>query len=80
MWLGLTVAFELIFFHHAMGHPWSRLLHDYNVFAGRVWVTLLMWLTVARYVFYRMQGIYFRADFLDVQVFIFIGIQLCPET
>ena len=38
-----------------MGHPWSRLLHDYNVFAGRVWVVILMWITIAPYVFYRMQ-------------------------
>jgi hypothetical protein len=36
MWLGLTVALEFLFFHYVMGHPWSRLLHDYNVFAGRV--------------------------------------------
>lgn len=55
MWLGLTVAFEFLFFHYVMGHPWNRLLHDYNVFAGRVWVVILMWITVASSVFYRMQ-------------------------
>lgn len=55
LWLGLTVAFEFLFFHYVMGHPWSRLLHDYNIFAGRVWVAVLIWVTVAPYVFYRMQ-------------------------
>lgn len=54
MWLCLTVAFEFGFFHYVMGHPWSELLHDYNIFAGRVWVMILLWITVAPYGFYRM--------------------------
>jgi hypothetical protein len=29
-----TVAFELTFGHYVMGHPWSRLLADYNLLAG----------------------------------------------
>jgi hypothetical protein len=53
MWLCVTVAFEFLFFHYVMGHPWSRLLYDYNIFVGRVWVVILIWLTVAPYVFYR---------------------------
>ncbi|MGE0679513.1 MAG: hypothetical protein AB7P69_01205 [Candidatus Binatia bacterium] len=55
LWLCLTVAFEFLFFHYVMGHPWSSILHDYNLFAGRVWVVILIWVTVAPYVFYRMQ-------------------------
>lgn len=55
IWLCLTSAFEFLFFHYVMGHPWSRLLYDYNIFAGRVWVVILMWITVAPYVFYRLQ-------------------------
>lgn len=55
MWLGLTVAFEFLFGHYVAGHAWSRLLHDYNIFAGRVWVVVLVWVTVAPYVFYRLQ-------------------------
>ncbi len=38
-----------------VGQPWSRLLHDYNVFAGRVWVVLLMLVTIAPFVLYRLQ-------------------------
>jgi hypothetical protein len=51
LWLGLTIAFELSFFHYVMGHPWSRLLYEYSIFAGRVWVVILIWMTVALYVF-----------------------------
>ena len=56
IWLALTVAFEFLFGHFVMGHPWSRLLHDYNILEGRVWSVLLLWITVAPYVFYRWLG------------------------
>jgi len=55
IWLGLTVAFEFFFGHYVVGHPWSRLFHDYNLFAGRVWIILLIWVTLAPYIFYRLQ-------------------------
>jgi hypothetical protein len=40
-WLVLTVGFEFLFGHYAMGHPWERLLADYNLLAGRLWVLIL---------------------------------------
>ena len=55
MWLGLTVAFECLFGHYMAGHAWSRIFHDYNMLAGRVWLVLLIWVTIAPYVFYRIQ-------------------------
>ena len=55
IWLGMTVAFEFIFMHYVAGRSWEVLLHDYNIFAGRVWVVVLIWVTVAPYVFYRLQ-------------------------
>ena len=55
IWLGLTVAFEFLFGHYVAGQSWSKLLYDYNVFAGRVWVVVLIWVTFAPYVFYRLQ-------------------------
>ncbi len=55
MWLGLTVAFEFLFGHYVAGHPWSRLLQDYNLFVGRLWLLVLLWVTVAPYLFYRWQ-------------------------
>jgi hypothetical protein len=53
VWLGLTVGFEFLLGYYVMRQPWSRLFRDYNIFAGRLWVVLLLWITVAPYVFYR---------------------------
>jgi hypothetical protein len=54
VWLVLTLAFEFVFGHYVLGHPWSRLFHDYDLSAGRVWPAVLVWLGVAPYVFYRL--------------------------
>jgi hypothetical protein len=56
IWLVLTVAFEFLFGHYVMGHPWSRLLHDYNILEGRTWLLVLIWITIAPYVFYRLRS------------------------
>jgi len=42
IWLVLTVAFEFLFGHYVAGHPWSRLLADYNILEGRVWALVLL--------------------------------------
>lgn len=55
MWLGLTVGFEFLFGRYVRGLAWTSLLHDYNVFAGRVWVAVLIWVAMAPYLFYRLQ-------------------------
>jgi hypothetical protein len=52
LWLGLTVAFEFVFGPYVAGHAWGRLFQDYHLLAGRVWVLVLVWLTVAPSVFY----------------------------
>jgi hypothetical protein len=53
LWLSLTIVFEFIFGHFIAGHSWSRLFQDYNLFAGRLWVLVLIWITAAPYIFYR---------------------------
>ena len=55
LWLGMTVLFEFVFGHFVMGHPWSVLLHDYNLFEGRIWIVVLIWVTIAPYVFFRFR-------------------------
>ena len=55
IWLGLTLAFEFLFMHYAAGRSWDVLLHDYNIFAGRVWVLVLVWVTFAPFLCYRLQ-------------------------
>jgi hypothetical protein len=56
MWVAMTVAFEFLFGRYAARRPWSALLADYNLLAGRVWVLLLVWLAIAPYVFWRWRG------------------------
>jgi hypothetical protein len=55
IWLLMTVTFEFLFGFYVRDLPWSRLFHDYNLFAGRVWVLVLAWVTMAPYLFYRLQ-------------------------
>jgi hypothetical protein len=42
LWVALTLAFEFLAGHYLFGHPWSRLLADYNVLAGRIWPLVLI--------------------------------------
>ena len=41
-WLAATVLFEFGFGHYVLGHAWTRLLADYNVLAGRLWILVLV--------------------------------------
>jgi hypothetical protein len=54
IWLGLTIAFEFLFGHYVMKHPWSRLFHDYNLAEGRIWILVLIWITFAPLVFHKL--------------------------
>lgn len=54
-WLTLTIAFECAFGRVVAGHPWNRLLHDYNLLAGRLWVCILLWVAVAPVVWFRLR-------------------------
>ena len=42
LWLLMTVVFEFLFGHYVAGHPWERLLADYNILKGRIWVLALI--------------------------------------
>jgi len=55
IWLIMTIAFEFFFGHYIIGHSWSRLFHDYHILKGRVWILVLIWTTIAPYLFYRMR-------------------------
>ena len=54
-WCALTVAFEFLFFHFVGGHSWSELFANYNIFEGRVWVVVLLWIAAAPYVFFQFR-------------------------
>jgi len=42
IWVVLTLAFEFLGGHFLFGKPWQELLADYNLFAGRIWVMVLI--------------------------------------
>lgn len=42
LWLVMTILFEFGFGHFVMHHPWQALFHDYNIFAGRTWLLVLI--------------------------------------
>jgi hypothetical protein len=56
IWLGMTVVFEFVFGHYVMGHPWKKLFRDYNLVEGRVWALVLIWITFAPLVFYKIRS------------------------
>lgn len=47
MWVALTVAFEFLAGHYLFGQPWERLLADYNILRGRIWILVLVTTLVA---------------------------------
>ena len=47
VWVAATIVFEFTFGHWVMGHSWSYLLADYNLFAGRLWTLVLASVAVA---------------------------------
>jgi len=48
-WLCWTVAFEFIFGHFVFGNFWEKLFADYDIFAGRIWILVLLTILVAPY-------------------------------
>ena len=56
VWLVLTVMFEFLFGHYVMGNPWSKLLHDYNLLAGRLWTLILIWITISPFIVYKLRS------------------------
>jgi hypothetical protein len=56
LFLVLTVAFEFGFGHFVAGHSWSQLLQGYNLAAGRVWALVLVFVTIAPYLLFRIQS------------------------
>jgi hypothetical protein len=56
IWLGLTAAFEFLFGHYVMKNPWSTLFHDYNLFAGRLWILVLIFTVVVPYLCFKLRS------------------------
>lgn len=55
IWLLLTISFEFLFGHYVMKHSWERLLFDYNILKGRLWIFVLITITIAPYVSFKVR-------------------------
>ena len=42
LWVVLTLAFEFIGGHYLFGNPWPKLLADYDIMHGRLWLLVLV--------------------------------------
>jgi len=57
LWLALTVAFEFGFGHYVFGAPWEKLLADYDITRGRIWVVVLAVVALAPLLAARTRGL-----------------------
>ena len=57
IWVGLTLSFEFLAGHYVFHNPWPRLLEDYNVMAGRIWILVLITTLVAPRVCAGLRGL-----------------------
>jgi hypothetical protein len=53
-WLILTLFFEFGL-GITRGNTWSQMLYDYNISEGRIWILILVWVTLAPYTFYKLR-------------------------
>jgi len=52
LWLSLTIVFEFGF-GLIRGYSWHKMLDDYNVLKGRIWILVLIWTTIAPFLFFK---------------------------
>jgi len=57
-WVAMTVTFEFLFGHFVMGHSWSRLLADYNLLQGRLWILILMVTGISPFIAAKLRGLF----------------------
>lgn len=56
LWLALTLLFEFGFGHYIAGHSWTRLLSEYNLADGRVWVFVPFLILALPYLVFRLNS------------------------
>ena len=53
LWLLLTLLFEFGF-GLARGNTWEKLLSDYNISKGRIWILIPIWTAIAPYLYFKV--------------------------
>lgn len=54
-WLLLTLLFEFGFGRYR-GSSWEKLLADYNLLKGRLWILIPLWVAIAPYIFFKLRN------------------------
>lgn len=57
VWVVLTVAFEFLVGYFVFGNPWQKLILDYNIARGRLWVLVLFASYIAPGLAMRLRGL-----------------------
>jgi len=57
LWLGLTLAFEILFGHFVAGQSWERLASDYKVFEGGLLPFGMIFLAFSPLIAAKMRGV-----------------------
>jgi hypothetical protein len=55
MWLALTLVFEFLLGRFVSRLSWQKMFAEYNLFAGRLWALVPLWVALAPSVFFRLQ-------------------------
>ena len=53
LWLIQTLIFEFGF-GRIRGNSWTKLFEDYNILKGHIWILILIWTTIAPYIFFNI--------------------------
>lgn len=54
-WLCLTLLFEFGFGRYR-GNSWEKLLNDYDILNGRIWILIPVWVLIAPFIFSRTRN------------------------
>ena len=54
IWLILTLAFEFLFGHFVGGHSWEKLISQYNILSGNLWILIIIWTTIVPFICYKL--------------------------
>lgn len=50
IWIIMTILFEFLAGHYLFGNSWDKLIADYNIFKGRIWILILITTLVSPYI------------------------------
>lgn len=53
MWMIMTLVFEFGFGAYR-GNSMSKMLGEYNIFKGHIWILIPVWISIAPFVFYKI--------------------------